>query len=60
MQVLANAIMVITLQYINVSNQHAAHPNLHNNTQQLYLNKAGIKLKEYHSQLSQPTDKRSS
>ena len=41
MEVLANtAMVVITLQYISVSNQHVVL-NLHKSICQLYLNKAG-------------------
>lgn len=39
MQVLANIMVVIILQYITVSKQHIVL-NLHNVTCQLYLNKA--------------------
>lgn len=38
MEVLANAKVVIMLQYINVPNQHTIHLNLHNVVCQLCLN----------------------
>lgn len=40
-EVLANAMVIIILQYINVLNQHAVTLNLHNIIYQLYLNKTG-------------------
>lgn len=40
MQVLANTIVIIILQYINVSNKHMYTLNLHAIICKLYLNKA--------------------
>ena len=50
MKILANAMVVIILQYINVPKQH---PKLHNVIYQLYLNKAGEKKKWTHNCLLQ-------
>lgn len=46
-EVLANAVIVIILQYKNVSNHMLYTLNFYSVTSQLYLNKAGKRKKEH-------------
>lgn len=48
MEVVNNTIVIIILQFINISNQDLAHPKLIQCYVSIYLNKAGKKEREGH------------
>lgn len=49
MEVVANTMEGIILQFINVTNQYIVHLKLHNVLYQLYPNKSGKKIPTYTS-----------